>query len=211
MYDWHKSHPEKGRRFGMAMESVTKSLDPGNQLLKDWFSRNIEGSDSSQRAFSDITRFPMQTPHFLAETYPSVLFEVQKFPADISLFTVEENRSTRGHIYTLNSILWNLPDEDCIAVVRVFQEPLEKSPKSVLLINELMSPPPGTFAPHADRAYRRRDVTVMAMHNAKLRTEKEWRHILYMASPNFKVKGDVDYTSHSCRALWELRWAPATQ
>lgn len=205
MYDWHKSHPEKGLRFRMAMESVTKcqycldtlkirpitqipiALDPGNQLLKDWFSRNIEGSDSSQRAFSDITRFPMQTPHFLAETYPSVLFEVQKFPTDISLFTVEENRSTRGHIYTLNSILWNLPDEDCIAVVRVFQEPLEKSPKSVLLINELMSPPPGTFAPHADRAYRRRDVTVMAMHNAKLRTEKEWRHIFYMASPNFKV------------------------
>ena len=25
MYEWHKAHPEKGKRFGMAMQGVTQS------------------------------------------------------------------------------------------------------------------------------------------------------------------------------------------
>ncbi|KPM40017.1 hypothetical protein AK830_g6532 [Neonectria ditissima] len=187
MYDWHKSHPEKGARFGAAMKSVTSSLDPGNQLLKDWFSHNIDGHGDIQHEFIDITRFPIQAPHFLAESHPSVLFKVQKFPDDAASFTVEETQTDHAHIYTLNSILWNLSDEDCIAILSHFLPLLEKSPNSVLLLNELLSPLPGTFEPHVDKAYRRRDVTVMTMHNAKLRTEKGWREIFQKASPNFEV------------------------
>ncbi|KAF7552271.1 hypothetical protein G7Z17_g4419 [Cylindrodendrum hubeiense] len=199
-------HPEKGIRFRAAMESVTSALDPGNQLLKNWFSCNVKGSDRTQLTFVDITRFPMQESHFLAQTYPSVVFEVQRFPEDLSLFAVEDVETAHNRIYTLNSILWNLPDNDCIAVLRVFLPHLKKSPNSVLLINDLMSPAPGTFDPHVDKAYRRRDVTVMTMHNAKLRTETEWLHIFFEASPNFKIIATTGYTSHSCRALWELGW-----
>ncbi|KAK7417357.1 hypothetical protein QQX98_004634 [Neonectria punicea] len=203
MYDWHKSHPEKGARFGAAMKSVTSSLDPGNQLLENWFSSYMSGQDDTQHEFIDVTRFPVQAPHFLAERYPTFSFKVQKFPDDLSRFTVEEWQGNHV-IYTLNSILWNLPDEDCITVLRVFLPLLKVTPTSCLLINELMSPRPGTFDSHVDKAYRRRDVTVMTMHNAKLRTDDGWRDLFRKASPDFMVREAVGYTSHSCRGLWEL-------
>ncbi|KAH7134396.1 hypothetical protein EDB81DRAFT_657909 [Dactylonectria macrodidyma] len=212
------AHPEKGMRFGDTMKGVTSSMDPGIQLLRDWFRRTFPDGHDTNHVFFEVTRFPRRTPHFLAEEYSGVSFEEQKFPEEMTHPAIDEGPDAPAHIYYLNSILWNLPDEDCIIVLRVFLTPLETLPNSVLVVNDLMSPPPGTFEPHVDKAYRRRDVTVMTMHNAKVRTEEEWLEIFHMACPNFKtarsvsltrslqIKSSIGYTSHSCRAQWEITW-----
>ncbi|KAH7150519.1 hypothetical protein B0J13DRAFT_594795 [Dactylonectria estremocensis] len=155
------------------------------------YARTFQHGRDTNRSFFEVTRFPRRTPHFLADEYSGVSFEEQQFPGEMTHPPVDEDAP--AHIYYLNSILWNLPDEDCIIVLRVFLIPLKKLPNSVLL-------------PHVDKAYRRRDVTVMTMHNAKVRTEEEWRKMFHEASPNFKIRSTVGYTSHSCRAQWEVTW-----
>lgn len=64
---------------------------------------------------------------------------------------------------------------------------MRESPGAVLLVNEMLSPAPGTFERNVEKSYRRRDVTVLTMHNAKQRTEDEWRELFVEASPEFEV------------------------
>ena len=64
---------------------------------------------------------------------------------------------------------------------------METDGEAVLLVNEMMSPERGRFDKHVEQAYRRRDVTVMTMHNAKQRTEEEWRGVIWKASERFVV------------------------
>lgn len=89
--------------------------------------------------------------------------------------------------YILRDVLWNMEDRDCVKVLQTFVPVLEKSNKTVLLVNELLSPDPRTFEPHVEQAYRRRDVTLLTMHNAKQRTEREWRTLLTGIHPSVKV------------------------
>jgi ubiquinone/menaquinone biosynthesis C-methylase UbiE len=89
--------------------------------------------------------------------------------------------------YVLRNVLWNWSDEDCVRLLQTFIPALEKSPETVILVNDGMSPAKGTFEPHVEKAYRRRDVTVMTMHNTKQRTEPEWREVFAKASPHFLV------------------------
>ena len=87
----------------------------------------------------------------------------------------------------IRNVLWNRSDEDCVKLLRSFVPVLEKSPQTVVLVNEMISPARGTFSLPIETAYRRRDVTVMTMHNAKQRTVEEWRGLFIEASPHFKV------------------------
>lgn len=105
-------------------------------------------------------------------------------PGNVNEFTIDRHDDRATHVFTLKSVLWNLPDKDCIDILRIL---LQQSPTSVILVNDLMSPKPGTFEPHVDKAYRRRDVTVMTMHNAKLRTEDEWTILFKEANPKLAV------------------------
>ncbi|KAM0432845.1 hypothetical protein ACHAPT_004547 [Fusarium lateritium] len=214
MYDWHRSHPENGARFATAMQSVANSMDPGNQLLETWFSENLEKT-TCPRKVVDLVRTPETASRFLAEKFPSLELEVHQLPKDVSQFTLEDEPSTPC-VYLFKSILWNLPDKECIYVLSNLLLATRKSKDSVILINDLLSPPPGTFEPHVDKAYRRRDVTVMAMHNAKLRTKEEWDAIFRQSHPGtvdprqskydtLRIGVTKGYTSHSCRAQWELK------
>ncbi len=146
---------------------------------------------------------------FLAEQFPELSFEVQ----DISQTLLTKGQQAlpsglqqrirfnqrdmfkaqpvedAGKVlaYVLRNVLWNWSDEDCIKILQTFVPVMEASPEVVVLVNDGMSPARGTFEPHVEKAYRRRDVTVMTMHNTKQRTEEEWRELFAKASPHFKV------------------------
>jgi hypothetical protein len=109
------------------------------------------------------------------------IFEPQQAPA--------EDSSKTALVYIIRNILWNLPDEECIQLLQTFIPVMaEKNDRQVvLLINDLLSPAPGTFPPHVEKAYRRRDFTLTTMHNVKQRTEEEWRALFGRASLEFKV------------------------
>lgn len=100
-------------------------------------------------------------------------------------------------------MLWNCSDDEVVEVLRGFLPVLERDPAAVLLINEMLSPAPGMFKPHVEEAYRRRDVTTMTMHNAKQRTEDEWRGLFALASPHLEVCSFPFSSSPYCVSLLE--------
>ncbi|KAL1988835.1 hypothetical protein VTN96DRAFT_7719 [Rasamsonia emersonii] len=231
MYDWHRAHPDKAKRFQLAMEGVSQTLDPGNALFHDWFTTNTKGD--ARPLVIEIGGGDGPVSRFLAGEFPALSFEVQdaseallakgrqSLPSELQgriqfqhheLFAPQEQklpgRSTgKALIYIIRNILWNLPDEKCIRLLQTFVPVMANNQNAVVLVNELLSPAPGTFAPHVEKAYRRRDVTLTTMHNVKQRREGEWRALFEKASPEFSVNLTAGFTSHSSRGLWELRWA----
>lgn len=166
------------------------ALDPGNQLLSDWFVANHSG----KCLVVDVQMQTKQTSEFLREQIPgaTLTFETAQIPPNVTGFQCPTLfRDNVQIVWVIKSILWNLPDKDCIFILRNLidfctHEGAAQS-NCVIIVNELLSPLPRTFEPHVDKAYRRRDVTVMTMHNAKLRTEKEWLDLFKEASPDIKV------------------------
>ncbi|KAI5463847.1 hypothetical protein BGZ63DRAFT_471766 [Mariannaea sp. PMI_226] len=155
--------------------------------------------------------------YFISQSFPGMICQNYLFPEKLEDFNPPLCTSNEACIYIFNTILWILPDEDCVLILRSMAEILEKSKSSMLLINDLLSPPPGADSSFfdSDKAYRRRDVTVMTMHNAKVRTLKEWQAIFLQANPRFKLVANeylapqvghtTSWSAHSCRGLWELK------
>ncbi|KAJ0114475.1 hypothetical protein J7T55_004718 [Diaporthe amygdali] len=57
----------------------------------------------------------------------------------------------------------------------------------------------------APGAFRRRDVTLMTMHNAQQRTAKQWLDLMKKAESRFQISYKEKFKSHSCRGMWEIR------
>jgi hypothetical protein len=89
--------------------------------------------------------------------------------------------------YVIRNVFWNWSDNDVTRLLQTFVPIMEKSPCTAILINDGISPARNAFDPHVEQAYRRRDLTMMTMHNVKQRTEVEWRELFAKASPCFKV------------------------
>lgn len=136
-----------------------------------------------------------------------VAFRPRELFAARSCEEVTQNREdgVMPRVFLLRSALWCLDDESCIRLLRSFIPALQHPSRPILLVNDLVSPAWGTFEPHVERAFRRRDVTLMTMHNAKQRTSREWAALFREASDRFAVEYIEAYTSHSCRGLWQIQ------
>lgn len=89
--------------------------------------------------------------------------------------------------YVIRNVLWNWSDKDAIELLQTFVPVLQKSPSTPILVSDGISPSRKSFDPHVEQAYRRRDITMMTMHNVKQRTHGEWTDLFARASPHFKV------------------------
>jgi hypothetical protein len=90
--------------------------------------------------------------------------------------------------YILRNVLWNWSDEDAVRILQTFVPIMKRSPQTVILVNDGISPVyKGLGSLHAEKPYRRRDVTVMTMHNTKQRTEQQWADMFAQAHPGFRV------------------------
>ena len=160
------------------LTTTRKALDPGNALFYDWFKNNQK---QDRTLVVDVEG---RNTAFLADQFPTLSFQTQ-----VDKFKPQPTRETDDvlSVYLVRNILWNCSDDDCTKILQTFIPAMEKSPDTVLLINEMMSPGTGAFERHVEKGYRRREVTVMTMHNAKQRTEADWKALFAKASPNFTV------------------------
>ncbi|KAL9125917.1 MAG: hypothetical protein Q9217_004952 [Psora testacea] len=185
---------------------LVKALDPGNMMFYEWFSSNQK---SGRNLVVEVGAMNGQVSAFLADKFPEMSFEVQVPSQDLvtkaqqalspalqqrisfyhrDKFTMQPLDNSNDILaYLICNIFWNCSDEDCVKILQSFIAALEKSPEAVILVNEMISPAKGIFEPHVEEAYRRRDVTTMTMHNAKQRSEEEWRALFAQACPHFKV------------------------
>lgn len=119
----------------------------------------------------------------MAAAFHEVTFELQDT-------TPENVDAPEGHLrrlFLLYGVLWILDDGSCVALLRKFVPLLRHPSRPILLVCELVSPAEGQFEPHVELAFRRRDVTLMTMHNARQRTAKQWLDLVGEADPCFQV------------------------
>ncbi|KAL9594397.1 MAG: hypothetical protein Q9219_007056 [cf. Caloplaca sp. 3 TL-2023] len=91
-------------------------------------------------------------------------------------------------VFLLRAVLWSLDDGKIVELLQNFI-PLMRHPGGpFLVISDFVSPRWGTFEPHVERAFRRRDVALLTMHNVKQRTAAEWEALIRNAIPDFKVR-----------------------
>ena len=116
-----------------------------------------------------------------------------------------EGEGASRTIFLLRGVLWNLDDDQAIELLQSFIPAMQGPDGPLLLINDLVSPTYGTFEPHVERAFRRRDVTLMTMHNVKQRTASEWAALISTASPQFKVRAILMASTHLFNPLfWKI-------
>lgn len=161
-------------------------------IRQDSIKRVLKKNPDIEYTFLGITRFPASGDYeyFMSQNFPKMTCQNYVFPEDLADFNPPVSSGGKeAFIYVFNSILWNFPDAESVSILRFMADVMKNSPSSMLLVNDLLSPPPGCDSSWfgSDKAYRRRDVTVMTMHNAKIRTQREWRDIFLQANPDFKV------------------------
>lgn len=89
--------------------------------------------------------------------------------------------------YLLRSCLHNWGDEDCVRILRGFVPALEASPRTCLLINEMVIPRRGTVPLHVERKQRSSDVAMFVIANSRTRSEADFQLLLQKADPRLQV------------------------
>lgn len=119
----------------------------------------------------------------MAAAFHEVNFELQ----DTTPETVEAPGGQLRRLFLLYGVLWILDDKSCVDLLRGFVPLLRHPARPILLVCDLVSPAQGQFDPHVELPFRRRDVTLMTMHNARQRTAKQWLDLVVEADPRFQV------------------------
>ena len=97
------------------------------------------------------------------------------------------NDSESVLVYVIRNLFWNWTDEDVIRLLRTLTPALESEASVRILVTDGVSPLAGEFPPLVESAYRRRDITMMTMHNVKQRTQVEWLDLFGRVHPKLKV------------------------
>ena len=186
-------------------------------MIIDWLASGRDISpEGESRLIIEVSGKTGAFSRQLAPLFPDLRFEVQDSSSDLlrrgeqslqpeladrvnfrprDLFaprSIEETERGGDHSYTptvflLRGVLWNLDDSAAVRLLQSFIPAMQRQDGPLLLISDLVSPAWGTFEPHVERAFRRRDVTLMTMHNVKQRTASEWDTLIRDACPHFKV------------------------
>ena len=197
---------------------VCVDLDPGNGMIIDWLAHRPENSqDGNVPLLIEVSGKTGSFSRQLANLFPYLRLEVQDPSPELLQrgeqclqpelvnrvrFTPRDLFATRSiqeievigeHdvtpvIYLLRGVLWSLEDSEAVRLMQSFIPALRHRSHPLLVISDLVSPAWGTFEPHVERAFRRRDVTLMTMHNVKQRTANEWNSLIRRASSDFEVR-----------------------
>lgn len=138
-----------------------------------------------------------------AERLAAAFHEVNFEHLDSTPDEVEVPGGQLRRLFLLYGVLWILDDESCVALLRRFVPLLLHPTRPILLVCDLVSPEKGQFDQHVELAFRRRDVTLMTMHNAQQRTAKQWLALMREADPRFQVS--FDFANVGVFLLAELR------
>lgn len=193
-------------------------------MIIDWLANQQKSSkDDNTTIIIEVSGKTGSFSRQLAVLFPRVRFEVQDSSAELLergkqtlppeladrvRFSAHEpfaprfiqelggdDGDVRQTVFLLRGVLWNLDNSEVIKLLQRFIPAMQRRDKPLLLISDLVSPAWGTFEPHVERAFRRRDVTLMTMHNVQQRTANEWAALIRNAHPHFKVR--IESLRHS--------------
>jgi hypothetical protein len=151
---------------------------------------SFEVQDPSPEVLSRGEQFVLS--HSKSGTAERIRFRRHDLTGPSPTEDLEVEGSAGPVMFLIRGVLWNLPDEAVNNLLQSFipymQQHQADGQAPCLLISDLVSPAYGTFEPHIERAFRRRDVTLMTMHNVRQRTATEWTDLISKTDSKFKVK-----------------------
>lgn len=178
------SRPHKACCGGDGLTELSKGLDAGNEMVFDWLKARTEIMSNPT---TTVVVVAGKSIGAFAERMAAAFHEVNFELRDTTPDSVDSPGGHLRRLFLLYGVLWILDDESCVALLRKSVPLLLHPSRPVLLVCDLVSPEKGQFQPHVELAFRRRDVTLMTMHNARQRTAKQWLELLREADPRFQV------------------------
>lgn len=181
------SRPHKACCGGDGLTGLGEGLDAGNEMVFEWLKARSEiMSDPTTTVVVVAGKSIGAFAERLAAAFHEVNFELRDTTPD----NFDSLGSHLRRLFLLYGVLWILDDESCVGLLRKFVPLLLHPSRPILLVCDLVSPEKGQFDPHVELAFRRRDVTLMTMHNARQRTAKQWLDLIGEADPRFQVSSD---------------------
>jgi hypothetical protein len=104
-------------------------------------------------------------------------------------------------VYIFRNVFWNWPDHQVVCLLKRLVPVLKSNAAARILVTDGLSPLPNSYPPHVELAYRRRDITMMAMHNVKQRTNAEWMSLFRSVDSDIQVRCILIIHSYECLSL----------
>ncbi|KAL8833749.1 MAG: hypothetical protein Q9205_007552 [Flavoplaca limonia] len=207
IFEFYKNDPEKARRFGKAMAGLRRMDRHLDYLLQDSFDWSaIKGT------VVDCGGGNGHISKSLARLYPGLKFIVQDSNIDMlaegrdsldedlrSRVTYQqhsffESQPTKdAAAFLIRQCTHNWADKDVVTIFKSFVPGLEtSSPKTPLLVNDIIIPEPGTWPRHQERVVRQVDMVMLVNCGAKQRTKAEFESLLTEADPRYEIRNAFD-------------------
>ncbi|KAL9633239.1 MAG: hypothetical protein Q9204_003480 [Flavoplaca sp. TL-2023a] len=207
IFEFYKNDPEKARRFGKAMAGLRRMDRHLDYLLQDSYDWSaIKGT------VVDCGGGNGHISKSLARLYPKLNFIVQDSNIDMlaegrdsldedlrsrvkyqqhSFFEPQPTKDAAA--FLIRQCTHNWADKDVVTIFKSFVTGLEKSsPKTPLLVNDIILPEPGTWPRHQERVVRQVDMVMLVNCGAKQRTKAEFESLLMEADPRYEIRNAFD-------------------
>ena len=165
MFDWLGKNPEKARRFTSAISSMIPVGQPAAFLIKsfDWASLGsglVVDVGGSWGGVSALLAENFLNLHFVVQDLPEVVDgarekipEAVKDRIEFVAHDFFQEQKVVGDVYLLRAIFHNWSDTYCLKILNQLVPALKKGAK--IVVNDTISPEPGTLGLLAERNLRR--------------------------------------------------------
>jgi hypothetical protein len=112
----------------------------------------------------------------------------------------------RADIFIIRNVFWNWTDDAAIDLISTLTKSLRANPNAVLVFADGQSPEDEDgYELSKELIFRRRDLTMMAMHNVKQRTKSEWISLFKTSCPDLELDTRSVSSSHALKIFIEAR------
>jgi hypothetical protein len=217
MFDFLRTHPDKADQFTKAMHFYSTGV-PGyseEHLVKgyDWETLgrgtvvDVGGADGHvcralSKAYPQLSLVVEDLPDVVAAAQTQRLPTMQSIRYEAYDFFSPQTVAA-ADVYLFRWVFHDWPDHFVIRILRAQVPALRKG--SRILVNESLSPPPGTLPLSLERTIRFIDLLMLTTNNSRLRTMVEWQQIFTAADSRFGTVCSCT-PRETALAILEVRW-----
>jgi hypothetical protein len=204
IFEYYQTYPDKGIRFGHAMEGITR-LDRKIDTLRDDFDWEALGD----KTIVDVGGANGNITFTLANAFPKLRFIVQDISEELlvdgeKLASKDSKVANRisfmqfnffdpqpvntATAFFIRQCLHDWNDDDVVKILRGFVPALEKCPpRTPLLINEIILPRPEEKSRCEEHQIRQVDISMLVLLGSRQRTARDFEILLKSADKRYYV------------------------
>ncbi|KAI2618479.1 putative O-methyltransferase [Hypoxylon sp. NC1633] len=213
MFDYMRARPAKADQFSKAMRFYSAG-EPGSSeaylaSVYNWAALgaatvvDVGGADgyvsrALAKAHPRLTMVVEDLPDVVAAAEPTDRVKYQAY----DFFSAQPVAT--ADVYLFRWVFHDWPDHYVVRILRAQVPALRKGAR--ILVNESLSPPPGSLPLTLDRTVSFMDMLMLGLNNSRLRTVAEWQDIFTEADSRFgtvRSFSDVESALSVLEVVWE--------